>query len=240
MELMVVIAITAILMALLFPGLSIARETALKLKCSSNMRQLGTGITLYSTDHNGKKPRSLMQKYERPFDQMAITVMEKFDDDGNNDPSPERFILDGLGLLVGGDMGCYCDSTECLFCPSHNNNHTQERYQVTLDKTRYHLTFDEQAWSNYQYLGTNSTEGNPTTIRLGATDLLVTDGFRTQADFNHQGGMNQLRGDCSIQWESDPGDRFRLGLPQQPLSSAEAQSQWFQGELQDFLFGNNN
>lgn len=235
-----VIAITAILMALLFPGLSIARETALKLKCSSNMRQLGTGITLYSTDHNDKKPRSLMHEHQLPFDQMAVTVEQKYDDDENTNPAQRRFVLDGLGLLIGGDMGCYCDSTECLFCPSHTNNHTYERYEATLEKTRHRLTFDQQVWSNYQYLGTNSPDDNTTTMRLGDRDLLVTDGFRTQADFNHGSGMNQLRGDCSVQWASDPMGQFRLGLPQQPLFGPTQQSAWFQGELQDFLFGNNN
>jgi len=240
LELLVVITITGILTALLFPGLALARETALKLKCSSHLRQLGTGITLYASDHNDQKPRSLMRENQLPFDQMAITVEAKFDDELGA-PDSDRFILDGLGLLVGGELGCYCDSTQCLFCPSHSNVHTYERYEGTLEKTQHHISFDEQAWSNYQYLGTNNgpiDSGRSNTF-LSSTDLLVTDGFRTRADFNHRIGMNQLRGDCSIHWQGDPDERFRLGLPQEPLVGPTAQAAQFVGPLQDFLFGDN-
>ena len=49
-ELLVVIAIIAILAAILFPVLAQARESAKKSMCLSNMRQLGLGLTMYSTD----------------------------------------------------------------------------------------------------------------------------------------------------------------------------------------------
>ncbi len=52
-ELLVVIAIIAILAAILFPVFAQAREAARKAQCLSNLKQLGNGMMMYSTDNDG-------------------------------------------------------------------------------------------------------------------------------------------------------------------------------------------
>ena len=51
-ELLVVIAIIAILAAILFPVFQSVRENARRTACLSNMKQIGTAVTLYSQDYD--------------------------------------------------------------------------------------------------------------------------------------------------------------------------------------------
>jgi len=51
LELLVVIAVICILAALLLPAVGTVRSAANDTKCVSNLRQLGTGILAYTTDH---------------------------------------------------------------------------------------------------------------------------------------------------------------------------------------------
>jgi prepilin-type N-terminal cleavage/methylation domain-containing protein/prepilin-type processing-associated H-X9-DG protein len=55
-ELLVVIAIIAILAALLLPALASAKNRAYRIQCTSQMKQLGLGFNMWTSDHNDQNP----------------------------------------------------------------------------------------------------------------------------------------------------------------------------------------
>jgi len=57
-ELLVVIAIIAILAAMLLPALASAKAKAWRIQCTSQMKQLATGFTMWSADHSDCLPPS--------------------------------------------------------------------------------------------------------------------------------------------------------------------------------------
>ncbi len=63
-ELLIVIAIIAILAALLLPALSRAKSTAKLIVCTNNLRQLGTAHSLYMTEWNGMLAHSTVEEYD--------------------------------------------------------------------------------------------------------------------------------------------------------------------------------
>ena len=62
-ELLITIAVIAILAGMLLPALNSAREKAQTILCSSNFKQTGTGIMMYADDNEDQMPNAINSSY---------------------------------------------------------------------------------------------------------------------------------------------------------------------------------
>jgi prepilin-type N-terminal cleavage/methylation domain-containing protein len=111
-EMLVVIAIIAILAGLLMPALSRAREEARKAACINNQKQVGLYIAMYQNDNDEDMPSWYTQ------DQNADGTPDDVPDD--TDSAPDTFYDSSLTIALL--FPNYAKSHELFECPSTGNN----------------------------------------------------------------------------------------------------------------------
>jgi prepilin-type N-terminal cleavage/methylation domain-containing protein/prepilin-type processing-associated H-X9-DG protein len=121
-ELLVVIGIIALLISILLPSLNRARETANRVKCASNLRQIGQAIQLYSNENKGLYPRTF-------FDGTGGIYSQTVSNLGSQASDPFTGTTGGVGGTVGANnvaaslfllLRTQEIGSEVFTCPSSN------------------------------------------------------------------------------------------------------------------------
>jgi prepilin-type processing-associated H-X9-DG protein len=230
-ELLVVIGIIALLIAILLPSLNRARETANRVKCASNLRQMGQAMLLYAGENKGHYPRTYyvpgatLTDACSPFTQLGAGAASPFGGSkgfvGTNNVAAAIFLL----------MRTQDVTPEVFLCPSStavrddfgggsNSAQSRSNFSKLPDNLSYSIANpypDQPAVDGgYRYtsgtataefaLGADINPGKQGKYDVTAPNVNSSAAEMRQANSgNHAGqGQNVLYGDGHVNFVFDP------------------------------------
>jgi competence protein ComGC len=185
LDLLVSIAVIALLMGIMAPVLSKVTDATHRVLCQTNVRELGLATTLFADDHNDRLPPSVFSgTVERgsfaPQEMQTLRVGGASGD------------WDGLGWLFERE---YAQAPEVFYCPAHKGENPYHVYEGAW------FTWGMSVVGNYHFRAIPSDEAY--LHQLDPRTALIADGMRSASDYNHRVGSNVLRADMSIEWFPD-------------------------------------
>lgn len=232
-ELLVVIAIISLLVSILLPSLTRAKELARRTACAANLRNIALGSVLYAEDQAGRLPtgrlcwwntvENIRAFYLVEMDQSAALLLNQFlSQDALVVPNPQDFPG-----TVAERMVWRCPSQEIK---TNNNGNVTLYYDNAFhcgydEKSGYMMLAGLRQSADWQYHGKLS----PTTLddpigplvadvlgggpSWGDPSILETGGHHKSNNNEHNGvaGINQAWSDGHVDWNSI--DDFPTGVP---------------------------
>mgnify|MGYP003124599595 FL=1 len=205
-DIMVSMAVIGLLIAISLPALSTVRESARKVVCGSNLRQVGLGMSVYSQDFKDALPDSvfLPQQYSNSLSSPSLNRMDTVRLSGKEYSDFTRDELwDGIGILFNEG---YVTAPGVFYCPSH---HGEFVFDNAADD--WNNTSEDEIIANYFYRGAGP-DGQRKIVDIYGQVALVTDTIRSYNDLNHVGGVNILQAGLAVEWVDDVGDQIAEGL----------------------------
>jgi len=215
-ELLVVIGIIALLISILLPALNAAKERANRVKCASNLKQIGMGLMLYANDNKGAYPRvrynpatAAMKYFTKP------ATLDPFSNAGpdTNDVTAALFLL-----VRNADL-----NPEVFTCPSSNQDKddlggklpTDRSNFTNVEKLSYGITCPYPStaavgmgykWNSSQVADfATAADRNELTKRANLPANATSAQVKENNSRNHEGeGQNVMFNDGHVEWCTSP------------------------------------
>ncbi|MDX2131546.1 MAG: DUF1559 domain-containing protein [Planctomycetota bacterium] len=207
---LVSMAVIAVLISILLPSFAKVNETARRVVCQSNIRQIGLGVLMYADDFRGYLPPSVFisddprqRGSDRPHEMVTVRLPT------SEDPAAP---WDGLGVLF---QTGYVSAPKVFYCPSHFGDSPYSEYANLWNEGIGEIV------CNYHYRGggpARPSSGSQMTTKLFMIDparsALIADGMRVRTDYNHRVGVNFFRADLTVHWFNDSNRALAEDLPE--------------------------
>jgi len=171
-ELLVVISIVSLLIAILLPALQSARGSAIRLKCQSQLRNIGQASHMYAGDWKGFFPAAEM--YDTP----------RYDDGGLDIPWPRRDLEPYINIHGRSPKS----SNHPLMCPTYRNqtvNKAGSVYNFTYTYNLHYgnMEFDRTWKGDGQYNPPDQLNANVNSFSGGPSEkAYIVDGTQDGTD----------------------------------------------------------
>ena len=145
-ELLVVIAIIAILAALLLPALAKAKDKAVKIQCTSNLKQWGIAFNMYAGDNREAFPPNPTSDGASGFAWVAMGLNTNF--------FPQYLYPNRAGTTTG-TVTVERNKQDVLYCPTDEWHRAVESQEDKVNLIGYQLLpgRDADGWPNYNDQG---------------------------------------------------------------------------------------
>jgi prepilin-type N-terminal cleavage/methylation domain-containing protein/prepilin-type processing-associated H-X9-DG protein len=193
-ELLVVIAIIAILAAMLLPAVSRAKESAKKISCMNQMRQLGLALQMYVNDsHDFYPPRTMTNRWptllQDSYQKLEILVCPSDPPNpvtySNNasvaDSSPRSYIINGWNdyfFEQGSDVfNRYANGDTSLVMPQNAVEQPSDTIVFgEKDHDSPHFYMDYEEYDDLQQLDQSKHSGRGNGSHAGGSNYAFADG----------------------------------------------------------------
>jgi prepilin-type N-terminal cleavage/methylation domain-containing protein/prepilin-type processing-associated H-X9-DG protein len=202
-ELLVVISIIAMLIAILLPALHASRQQAQTVKCLSQLKQIGTAVMAYATDHRDWGP------YPRYLDHASADQDGRYLWRYGSNPAPERAT--NLGCLQAAGYVGHATGNQTII-----NTKRNAIFDCPIDNAngKHSSSGDAKFWGDYWYLPTSkymTLSSDPRYYKSryqriadipGGVAMAVDAVNYTASSYVHPNGVNALYADSSASFNN--------------------------------------